>query len=331
MEDLREYWFTVLEQLDIKENGSISSSELQRTLIDHSAAIPSHCRNQLLELAKRNTRSDITVQQLLTIILCRRPTTKAEKAAQKCFHVSAKIYVKESQQLWITRLALTDYPAVVFPLAFILIVAAAQIVSSVHHHLWCNSREDEPYAQDCFLESPISYNPLRMREMWRQFSYSLLHTDAVSLAFNVLVELVVCLPIGMVHSAWKVPVLYFVGVFYGALASSFLPSLRLAGAAGGCHAILWSHYGDVLFSFREFKYGVVFFLAIPLLTAADICWHIFCRMSWVGHASGIFVGITVGKYCFFNRKLRKWELVIGALSALAMFVLFVYCATYQLH
>lgn len=86
------------------------------------------------------------------------------------------------------------------------------------------------YYFNSVAEHPLVLHPLRLHEPWRYVTYFLVHIDLISLIVNLFVQLVVGLPLELVHGSFRVALIYGCGVLFGALAASiFDPHVRLAG------------------------------------------------------------------------------------------------------
>ena len=79
-------------------------------------------------------------------------------------------------------------------------------------------------------EHPLVLHPLRLHEPWRYITYFLVHIDLFSLVVNLFVQLLVGIPLEVVHGSFRVALIYGCGVLYGSMAASlFDPYVRLAG------------------------------------------------------------------------------------------------------
>jgi len=67
------------------------------------------------------------------------------------------------------------------------------------------------------------------------------------LLVNLFVQLLLGVPLEMVHRWWRVLIIYFAGVLAGSLGTSITdPFTRLAGASGGVYAILLAHIATII-------------------------------------------------------------------------------------
>ncbi|KAL1468491.1 hypothetical protein MTO96_041433, partial [Rhipicephalus appendiculatus] len=69
-------------------------------------------------------------------------------------------------------------------------------------------------------DSPLIYNPRRRKEAWRYLTYMFIHVGGFHIFFNLLVQLILGIPLEMVHKWWRVMLIYGGGVVAGSLGSS---------------------------------------------------------------------------------------------------------------
>lgn len=64
---------------------------------------------------------------------------------------------------------------------------------------------------------------------------------------NVVVQLLLGIPLEMVHKWWRVLIVYLAGVIAGSLGTSVSdPNVYLAGASGGVYAIITAHVATII-------------------------------------------------------------------------------------
>jgi rhomboid-related protein 1/2/3 len=64
---------------------------------------------------------------------------------------------------------------------------------------------------------------------------------------NLVFQLLLGLPLEIVHKWWRLMIIYFCGVLGGSLAHSVTDYyVNLVGASGGCYAILGAHLASVI-------------------------------------------------------------------------------------
>ncbi|VVC24424.1 Hypothetical protein CINCED_3A023646 [Cinara cedri] len=97
------------------------------------------------------------------------------------------------------------------------------------------------------MASTFIYNPHRRREVWRYFTYMFVHVGNTHLVVNLIVQLLLGVPLEMVHHGWRVLLIYLSGVLAGSLATSVTdPTVYLAGASGGVYALITAHVATII-------------------------------------------------------------------------------------
>lgn len=78
------------------------------------------------------------------------------------------------------------------------------------------------------------------------------------LGFNLVVQLLVGLPLEMVHGSGRVALIYMAGVIAGSLGTSvFDNDVYLVGASGGVYALLAAHLANVLLNYNNMQCGIL--------------------------------------------------------------------------
>lgn len=78
-------------------------------------------------------------------------------------------------------------------------------------------------------------------QIWRFFTYSLLHQTFVHLALNILIQLIISLPLETEQGHLRVLIVYFGGVLCGSLGASIFEESMMVGASSGVYSLLISH------------------------------------------------------------------------------------------
>lgn len=75
----------------------------------------------------------------------------------------------------------------------------------------------------------------------------LLISRQTHLTVNLIVQLLLGVPLEMVHRGWRVVLIYLSGVLAGSLATSVTdPNVYLAGASGGVYALITAHVATII-------------------------------------------------------------------------------------
>ncbi|XP_018574785.1 rhomboid-related protein 2 [Anoplophora glabripennis] len=173
------------------------------------------------------------------------------------------------------------------------------------------------------------YDPQRRHEVWRYLTYMFVHIGYTHLLVNLAVQLVLGVPLEMVHKGWRVLVVYFAGVLAGSLANSITdPRCRLAGASGGVYALLTAHIACAIMNWSEMMFPYVQITVYIVIVACDLGQSIYDRyflkvQSPVGiaaHLGGAIAGLLVGIYILRNLQQTKTEKYIWWV-ALVLYIL----------
>jgi len=82
------------------------------------------------------------------------------------------------------------------------------------------------------------------------------------LIVNLIVQLLLGVPLEMVHRGWRVVLIYLSGVLAGSLATSVTdPSVYLAGASGGVYALITAHVATIIMV-SLFKIIFIYFIIV---------------------------------------------------------------------
>ncbi|CAG0881606.1 unnamed protein product [Darwinula stevensoni] len=217
------------------------------------------------------------------------------------------------------------------------------------------------------IESIFIYRPDRKREIWRFFLYMLLHAGYgrievtlrlgsplrkfikfpiglfdswLHVAFNVVVQILVGLPLEMVHGSLRIAAIYMAGVLAGSLGTSVMdPGVYLVGASGGVYALLAAHLANVLLNYHHMHCGVVRLLGVFAIASADVGFAVYNRyagggdgvggappVSFVAHLAGALAGLTIGLIVLknFGQNLHEkliWWVGLGVYMACTLFAI----------
>lgn len=154
------------------------------------------------------------------------------------------------------------------PPYFILLVTIIEIACFLYHTITnTNSNSSVP------IDSMFIYRPDKKHEIWRFVLYMLLHAGWFHLTFNLIMQVVIGIPLEMVHGSSRIACIYLAGVLAGSLGTSiFDSSVYLVGASGGVYALLAAHLANIMLNYNNMEYGIIRLLAILLFGKYLICW-----------------------------------------------------------
>ena len=177
----------------------------------------------------------------------------------------------------------------------------------------------------------LIFDPNRKWEFWRFVTYMFVHSGYFHITFNLLIQLILGLPLEMVHRWWRIFLIYVSGVAAGSLATSITdPEVYLAGASGGVYALIAAHLANVIFNWGEMEFPALRLLAFLLLAGVDTGVAVYYRyvvqvetqVSYVAHLAGAVVGLLLGIVVLRNLREHKWERVLWWCSLLLFLGLF---------
>ncbi|VDO10050.1 unnamed protein product [Rodentolepis nana] len=103
--------------------------------------------------------------------------------------------------------------------------------------------------------SPLIFDPRKRKEVWRFFSYMLVHEGIFHIIFNSLMTLILGTLMEWVHGSWRIAVLYLSGVLAGSLATSVWDCTTIAvGASGGVFAVIGAYFALAAINWEELKH-----------------------------------------------------------------------------
>lgn len=98
-----------------------------------------------------------------------------------------------------------------------------------------------------YMKSPLVYHPGHRARAWRFLTYMFMHVGLEQLGFNALLQLMIGVPLEMVHGVLRISLLYLAGVLAGSLTVS-ITDMRapLVGGSGGVYALCSAHLANVV-------------------------------------------------------------------------------------
>ena len=218
------------------------------------------------------------------------------------------------------------------PPMFLFLISLVQIGIFIWHVIILNNRNQSvgpngpPY-----VEGPLIFHPYKKWEVWRFLTYMLVHSGYFHIIFNLLIQLLLGIPLEMVHRWWRILLVYFSGVVAGSLATSISdPKVYLAGASGGVYAIIAAHLANVIFNWSEMEFPALRLIAFILLAGIDTGVTVYYRyiaevetqVGYAAHAAGAIVGFLLGIVVLRNLRVHTWERVLWWICLLLFLALF---------
>ncbi|XP_039199560.1 rhomboid-related protein 3-like isoform X3 [Crotalus tigris] len=98
-----------------------------------------------------------------------------------------------------------------------------------------------------YLKNSLLYHPQLRAQAWRYLTYIFMHAGIEHLGLNVVLQLLVGVPLEMVHGATRIGFVYFAGVVAGSLAVSIADmTAPVVGSSGGVYALISAHLANIV-------------------------------------------------------------------------------------
>lgn len=191
------------------------------------------------------------------------------------------------------------------------------------------------------INSPLLFSPYHREQVWRFFTYMLLHAGVMHLAANCIMQLAIGIPLELVHGSLRIMGIYMLGVLAGSLGSSvFDVGTYLVGASGGDFALMFAFLSNIIMNWDYMKrpFAIGRLVAVLTLIFADFGMALYRRYgeftdetanrtSYAAHLAGAVAGLTMGIAILNNFKRQKWEDILLKVS-IAIFVVIVLVAIF---
>lgn len=243
-----------------------------------------------------------------------------------------------------TVIAKTDRPTVhtyideyncLPPPIFVLSISLLQIAVFVY---FVHGRAVNPliYCAGCWVDGrigPFSFAPPLRYQAWRFFSYQFVHQGIFHLLPNVIFQLVIGIPLELVHKMWRIAIIYLLAVCLGAMLQYALdPSVYLVGCSAGVYALLGAHLSNLIVNWDEMPFRFVRLLVISVFVFADTVLAVYrrfqvdeCdRISYTAHIAGSVTGLLMGIIILHNLKVLFWERILMIVSLILFGTIFLF-------
>ncbi|XP_011501874.1 PREDICTED: rhomboid-related protein 3 isoform X2 [Ceratosolen solmsi marchali] len=296
------HWKAIFEKYDADSDGKISYQEL-KVMIRNSSIytndIPSRVIQMILHKADLDNSGFLEYPEFITMIHRKDMQGVFGHFVQRYIHSIVPCRPCAIGTLQTTRsgdfidgLYEEEYTCNPPALAMI-IISILEIILFLYDTVAHNAVAVEGPTATLFI-----YNPHKRYQAWRYLTYMFVHVGIFHLVVNLLVQVMLGIPLEMVHKWWRVLIIYFAGVVAGSLGTSVSdPVVYLAGASG--------------------------------VTSVDVGQAIYTRyvletnnqIGYVAHLTGAIAGLLVGINILRNLEVRTWEKIIWWASFIAYTVL----------
>lgn len=135
------------------------------------------------------------------------------------------------------------------------------------------------------------------------------------ITMNLIVQIFLGVALELVHSWWRVALVYLAGVLAGSMGTSITsPNIFLAGASGGVYALITAHVATIIMNWHEMEYAIIQLFVFLIFITTDVGSSIYRsitdvndQIGYMAHLSGALAGLLVGIGVLRNLKVRPWE------------------------
>lgn len=331
-----DHWKTLFDQFDPENSGYISTERFRSLLNMHGSELDPHKLAVLLALADSNADGRICYQDFVNLMSNKRSNSfrrailqgsRQRKSAalleepglgvsqRLVRHVAFETLPREMDRKWYYD-SYTGCP----PPWFIIAVTIVEVAVFVYYGLLLD-RWVLQVSHPLYLRNPLVYHPQLRAQAWRYLSYIFMHAGIEHLSLNVLLQLLVGVPLEMVHGALRIGFLYISGVLAGSLAVSVADmTAPVVGSSGGVYALVSAHLANIVMNWSGMKchFKLLRMGAALLCMSAEFGRAVWLRFypsvyppcpnpSFVAHLGGVAVGVTLGVVVLRNYEQRLQE------------------------
>ncbi|XP_013373220.1 PREDICTED: rhomboid-related protein 1 isoform X6 [Chinchilla lanigera] len=256
------------QQLDPENTGFIGADTFAGLVHSHELPLDPAKLDMLVALAQSNERGQICYQELVDLISSKRSSSfkRAIANGQRALprdglldepglgvykrfvrYVAYEILPCEVDRRWYFYRHRSCPPPV-----FMASVTLAQIVVFLCYGARLNKWVLQTYHPE-YMKSPLVYHPGHRARAWRFLTYMFMHVGLEQLGFNALLQLMIGVPLEMVHGLLRISLLYLAGVLAGEAGMAPL----LTSLAGCALTLASAHAGSLTVSITDMRAPVV--------------------------------------------------------------------------
>ncbi|ERL88356.1 protein rhomboid isoform X2 [Dendroctonus ponderosae] len=173
----------------------------------------------------------------------------------------------------------------------------------------------------------LRFEPNKRLEVWRYFTYMLVHDGWSHLALNVVMQCIFAALLEISQGRLRVLTIYVLGGVTGILGAACLHPDLVVGASAGGYSLLLSNVADLVLNFHTINYRIYRAISISTLIIFDVIYdivHIYSsrepQVSWQAHFFGGLTGLFLGLVVFKCNKPTKSTRVFFCLGLTLYFI-----------
>ncbi|XP_052455318.1 rhomboid-related protein 3-like isoform X2 [Carassius gibelio] len=345
-------WKSLFDKHDPENSGCISTEHFRDLLAAYGSELDPHKLEVLIALADGNDDGKICYQDFVNLVSNKRSNSFRRAILQGSRQLRNSA-LREEVGLGLSRRLVrhVDYETLPRevdrkwyfdsynycpPPWLMLAITIAEVIVFMYYGLQLNCwvlQVSSPY----FLKSPLPYHPQLRAQAWRYLSYIFMHAGIEHLGLNMAMQLLVGVPLEMVHGALRIGLVYVCGILAGSLAVSVADmTAPVVGSSGGVYALVSAHLANIVMNWSGMKCQ----FKLLRMAMALVCMSVeFGRAVWlrfyppafppspnpsfVAHLGGVAVGLTLGIVVLQNyeQRLQEQSLFWIFFSVYSLFIL----------
>uniref|UniRef100_A0A0R3RFF1 Rhomboid domain-containing protein n=1 Tax=Elaeophora elaphi TaxID=1147741 RepID=A0A0R3RFF1_9BILA len=323
--------------LDTDGDGMIPLNEIHHLLNDNfnkkQIELTGRQIHLLLKEADRNRDNILDFNEFSQLVT----SADAQKKKLKVLMYSVADTVIAKTDRPIVHTYIDEYNCLPPPI-FVLSISLLQVATFVYY--MCGRSENLfTYCAGCWIDGtigPFLFAPSLRYQAWRFFSYQFLHQGIIHLLPNIIFQIVIGVPLELVHKMWRIAVIYLMAVCLGEaralLQYALDPSVYLIGCSAGVYALIGAHLSNLIINWAEMPFRLVRLLIISAYIFTDTASAIYrrfqtdeCdRVSYTAHIAGAVTGLLMGVIILHNLKALYWERILTVVSLVLFGAIFLF-------
>ncbi|XP_077358359.1 rhomboid-related protein 1 isoform X1 [Festucalex cinctus] len=362
--DRSSFFQLIQEQLDPDNTGFIAVENFTSLVEHHELQLDPSKLDMLLALVQSNDDGQVCYQELIELMSSKRSSSFRRAIANGRRTLQREILLDETglglYKRFVRYVAYEILPCetdrrwyfhqnrLCPPPVFIAVITIVQIIVFMCYGIMLNKWVLQTYQPD-FMKSPLVYHPGHRAQVWRFFSYMFMHVGLEQLGFNALLQLMIGVPLEMVHGVLRISLLYMAGVLAGSLTVS-ITDMRapVVGGSGGVYALCSAHLANVVMNWAGMRcpYKLLRMILALVCMSSEVGRAVWLRFSpplpssgpqpsFMAHLSGAVVGISMGLLILrsYEESLQKqcsWWVIVFSFITFLLFAIFWNIFAYEL-
>ncbi|XP_017452606.1 rhomboid-related protein 3 isoform X3 [Rattus norvegicus] len=247
-----DHWKVLFEKFDPGSTGYISTGKFRSLLESHSSKLDPHKKEVLLALADSHADGQICYQDFVNLMSNKRSNSFRQAILQGNRRLSSKALLEEkglslSQRL-IRHVAYETLPREIDrkwyydsytccpPPWFMITITLLEVALFLYNGVLLDQFVLQ-VTHPRYLKNSLVYHPQLRAQAWRYVTYIFMHAGVEQLGLNVALQLLVGVPLEMVHGATRIGLVYVAGV----VAELVRHEVPVQAAADGCGLDLYEY------------------------------------------------------------------------------------------